>query len=370
MLLLRKLTAAFLLLALSAFCPSVAWAQSSEATLEEAPPMPTLDQARTAFVEGRELLSQEKWSEAGERFAFAARAKNTPGLRYYVGYCREKEGRLLAALEQYRLAAELLEIEPAGDVQKLVEEAIPRLEKEIPRLVVQGVPEGAKLWIDGAERSVEDHEYQLDPGLHEVLVKASGYHDSRQSVAVKRSSTAVLRMRLKLLPQLLAREEEPSVAEPVTTTPVNHARRAVLWGSVAVGSVGLGLGIAGVVVHGNGQADAEFYGEEANRVGGEEDSSCFAPSTPELVYYCDELSSAVKKQDRGTSLMITGFSLAGVGVLGATLTMLLWPEAGSGDSSSSASGSARIGSVELKRLQLGGFVAGKRDWQLGLSGAF
>lgn len=332
--------------------------------------MPTLDQARTAFVEGRELLSQEKWSEAGERFAFAARAKNTPGLRYYVGYCREKEGKLLAALEQYQLAAELLEVEPAGDVQELVEEAIPRLEKEMPRLVVQGVPEGAKLWIDGRERSLDGKEYQLDPGKHAVLVKASGYYELQEAVSVKRGATAILKVRLRLLPNLLADQDAPPSDDELNVSSVNHGRRAVLWGSVAAGGVGLGLGIAGVVVRGNGQADADFFGGEVDRVADEENSSCYSPASFELAYYCDELSSAVKKQERGTSLMIAGFSLAGVGVLGATLTMLLWPEAGLGDSSSSASRSARIGSVELKRLQLGGFVAGKRDWQLGLSGAF
>ena len=345
------------LLAGACLVASPAWgADSGSGASDSAEAQPTLEQARVAFLEGRDLMKEEKWGEAAAKFAYAARAKNTPGLRYHVGLCLENDGQLVNALHQYREAEELLRTERAADVAALVKEAIPRVEQEMPRLVIKGIPHGAYLHIDGRAESLFDEHYPLDPGKHQVTIKAEGFLDYATEVSLKRASTEILEVQMSLPPEATASPEE--LAPPPDESPANVPRRVVLWSSVSVGVIGLGVGITGTVLRARYQSDVEYYGNIIDTESSADSSACVMPDAP-LGVICDELSNSLSRKSTAQGLMIAGYSAAAVGAIGAALTYFLWPET-----------NQEVAGLKLQNLRPTAQLGRHGDWQLGLATEF
>ena len=293
---------------------------------DEAPqPSPTLDEARTAFIEGRDLMEEQEWAKAAAQFSFAVRVRNTPGLRYYVGYCQEQDGLLLEALDSYREAERLLEILPAADVEKLIPEAVERIRAVLPQLILRNVPSGATLRVDGESRHLSQ-QFALNPGKHTVLLIKKGYVSLYTDVDLEPGKRSVLEIEMEPLestPESGA--GDPSVAsDPEADRGSSPLRTGVFWGSTSVAVVGLGTGIVGTLLFANAGKDLNSAGKEVDELGGL-DSSCENPAA-DVADSCSDLESAGKRRNFSGNLMVGGYAAAGVGVVGALLTHFLWEQ--------------------------------------------
>jgi hypothetical protein len=294
---------------------------------------PTLEEARAAFVEGRQLMGQKSWADAEAQFSFAVRARNTPGLRYHVGYCQEKGGRRVEALSSYSAAQELLEQAPAPDVEELIPEAISRVAQELPEVDLKGVPSGAQLRVDGKPRPLS-LQFPLNPGQHTLRISKEGYSEfaveielearERVSVDVEMHSTRPEPASGIAIDEVDSDEVDSDEA-PEPQAGSSAAQRAVFWSSVSLGAVGLGVGVVGTVLFSQAGRHVESLSTEVGKLGGVGDSSCADPEQS-LSLVCEDLGRAGQRRDTMGALMIGGYTTMGVGALGAVAAHFLWPE--------------------------------------------
>src|SRR5688572_28856013 len=110
--------------------------------------------ARKLFTEASELEQAKNWSGAEGKLREAVAIKETPGLRYHLGFCLEQQGKLVEALVEYDRADEMLARGvKAPDVAELVGPARDGVKKRVGNIVLK-LPEGvsdkdAKIQIDG-----------------------------------------------------------------------------------------------------------------------------------------------------------------------------------------------------------------------------
>ena len=292
----------------------------SEGTGSSAEKLPTIEEAREAFLLGRRLISEGAWTDAEERFLFAVRVKNTPGLRYYIGYCREKQGLLVEALSSYRLAADLLETQEAPDVDEMVPVAIERVSGLLPVLILYDVPSSARLTFDGARRPLSQ-QFHANPGVHRVLIEQDGYKPFETAVDLVPGEKS--RIQVKLEPIEVGSEE---FADDGRTSSSLELRKIVFWSSTGVAALGLGAGVTGAVLFSSTKRGLRELNSEADEISGEEDASCVRPSSS-LEQVCEDLARGAKRKNTMGNLMVGGFVGAGVGAAGALVTHFFWPEA-------------------------------------------
>src|SRR3954468_19292207 len=100
-----------------------------------AEPTPTeIAVARRLFEEATELEGRSEWTEARAKLTEAVGVKETPGLRFHLGYCAEQLGEFVAALLQYDRAVDLIRAgATAPDVARQLEPAKARVEGKIAK---------------------------------------------------------------------------------------------------------------------------------------------------------------------------------------------------------------------------------------------
>lgn len=282
---------------------------------------PERERARAAFAEGKALLEQERCVEAEKQFRAAQEFKKTAGLHYFIALSLEKQRRWLEARREYEAADELTRSQSAEDVARLLPEAFARVELALPRVSVVGMPAGARLVID--DRRVDEDTLRLDPGPHVVLVEADGYVSKRESFVLTEGENRVVAGGLEKarVEPTLSPPIAPSSLEPSSTS---SWKPTVVWGGVAVGALGVGVGIAAVFLREEATREVEERGRsvDARRAGV---SSC-RDATGALGEDCAALASAVGRRDDASIWIATGLAAAGVGLTTAVLTQLLWSE--------------------------------------------
>jgi hypothetical protein len=295
-------------------------------------------------------MDEAKWEEAAERFEFAARAKNTPGLRYYIGYCQEKAGLLVEARDSYVEAKTLLETQPAADVETLIPEALERVETALPRVSLRGAPQGAKIFVDGKDANDAD-ELMLNPGEHSLKATAPDHEDFETTVALREGQTEIILV--KMTPREQRAEPAPVSAPPPAVEPEESrgpagdgARRAVFWTGVGVGVAGLATGVVGTIVFASADGDLKETGGTIDGLSSGGDSACYQ-AQGDLAEACGALTDSGRKRSTGGNLMIGGYAAAGVGVATALVAHFLWPNVSDGRVQVHAAAAPGAGSVSL-----------------------
>jgi hypothetical protein len=175
---------------------------ASAASAQKSAPTPEMvAQARTWFNEAQAAEEAERWQECAERLDEALRLYETPGLLYHRAYCNEQRRYWLEALSDYHRASALIASGVvAGDVEELLRVTLPRLEGQIPSLIIQldEIPAGAQLYISGKEypTSVIGKALALNPGARRMTLVAPGYLAASLDVSLLPSE--VRRVRLVL----------------------------------------------------------------------------------------------------------------------------------------------------------------------------
>lgn len=319
----RRGVAAVVLLAVMSCCPG-ALAQATDAELAV---------ARQLFHESAVLESRGQWAEAAAKLERAIRIKDTPGLRYHLAYCFEKQDQLLRARREYARAGKMIEAGvDAPDVQALLGQARERLEAAIPTVLIEVEPrvERASLLVDGKTRERLGEAVPLDPGSYRIEVAAKGYRTWSLQLEVARADRRRFTARLEALPP------PPKVADaPRPEAPPEQDAGAVRdWDGVMVASLAGGGAVAGALVFGVTStvlsADAGARAESALAEIGEQvvepdDQPCVNP--PESTERaCADLAAARGDQTLFRHAAIGGFVVAGVAAIGTAAALWwLWP---------------------------------------------
>jgi hypothetical protein len=288
--------------------------------------------ADALFEEAKGRLQAGDWLRACEAFQQSFDLDPSVSTLVKIGRCREHEGRWASALTEYRRAFDLnrtLAQSPgrAAELDTVVREAIAALAVRVPRfrLVIVPKPPTFALSLDGTDISpgLLDAPLPVDPGEHEIVMRAAGYREERIRVTAVEGTTRDVRVttaqdaptnRVVALdapaPGSPLTPSPPTTATPITPiAPPMHAdvsaNSAATASPTAAGSsprvVGWGLlGAGGATL-----AAAAFFGVRTLTLAADSQKYCNADKR------CT--SDGLDLLDQARGAQTTGLVLAGVG---------------------------------------------------------
>lgn len=337
-----------------ALCGSAAFAKQPSA--EE------LAVARELFEKAQAAETDEDWVMCEEHVSEAIAIIETPGLRFHLAYCKEQQGRWVEALVDYKRAKELVASGvKAPDVAELLGPAIRRLETELPKLtlLMDEVPDGTELYLDGDERSPRliGRPIPVDPGGRRISVSAPGYHPFAQHVNLLSKERRVLRIRLAEkasggASQTDAAQGDGAVQQDIESPGKGTSART--WVLIAEGALALG-----------GAGLAAFYHTEHSTLQGNQQTLLADIPTGACVGdpasqhpNCPGLAEVNEDLDNANKLRIAGYVTAGVGLTALVTTLLVWDADSEETATFSGSGRAGLPKAKPARLLVGGGPSG------------
>ena len=209
--------------------------------------------AEALFQAGREAMDARDYKTACDRFEESHRLEPTGGALLNLANCRDKLGELATAWQRFQEAIEKL---PPGDSRlAIAKERSKALEPRIPKLVLlppSVAPDGLIVLRDGVELGKGSLNLALpvNPGAHQVIVRAPGRKDWHGSVELKESERKELALALgEPIPSAAAVPSESGpapAAESSRDEPEKPADRGTGSGQRTFGFAIGGIGVAGL----------------------------------------------------------------------------------------------------------------------------
>jgi hypothetical protein len=262
---------------------------------------PELAHARALFDEAGQLEREGQWARAQDRLRQALRIRETPHLRYALGWALENDDKLVAARSEYEAALELAARSGAAKVGRLATDRLTALERATPVIEVRAPEQATRVVVDARATEVKDGvaSVPVDPGVHIVRVERRERPDAVERVYVTRGVLRIVEVRGDAL------------------APAKESR-VLPWSLVAGGGA---LALTGVVILAASAADATARDEATQRwcdatacSGG----AATRPETPEAVAFRRDAADATArgntKQAIGAAVGAVGLAAAGVGV--------------------------------------------------------
>jgi hypothetical protein len=203
--------------------------------------------AEALFWEGRKAMRAGHFAHACPKFAESQRLDPAAGTLFNLADCEEKRGRLATAWQHFRAVVEQL---PPDDKRwAYAKGRIEALETRLPRLEVRSRASlaQASLFRNGVEMrdAALGVPLPVDPGGHELVVKAPGRRDRAYSISLAESELKVLEIDLG--------EALPPVAKVSTRidrpTAGISSRRTAGWIAIAAGGAALAASaVTGILV--------------------------------------------------------------------------------------------------------------------------
>jgi hypothetical protein len=183
------------------------------ASAEDTPTPAALKAARELFMAAEKDEDAQRWSDALEKLQRVAQVRLTSGVRYHTALCEEHLGHLVAALNDYKAAADQARAENAADVLRLVGKRIADATERTPQVVVVVVPTApdAIVLIDG-QPVAAGASVPVDPGTHTIDASATGRSGSSTTVTVQERDAT--RIEVKLEPITPPLPPTPAIARP------------------------------------------------------------------------------------------------------------------------------------------------------------
>lgn len=219
--------------------------------------------ARALGVQGVRLADQGKCSEAIENLERAEALYHAPTILGRLGECQVEVGRIVLGTENLnRVVREQLPPNAPAAFQAAQQRAKGVLDKALPRiayLVVKVTPKdlaATVVTVDGAPvpNALIGAERPTDPGNHEVVVKASGYNETKASVTLAEGSHQEVALVLTADPNAVAMTVAPPAAPAAPPTQATlpppapeSAPAAGSGGNRTLAYVMLGVGGAGLI---------------------------------------------------------------------------------------------------------------------------
>lgn len=327
--------------------------------------------ARKSFAEATELEKAEKWVEAEAKLREALAIKETPGLRYHLGYCLEKQGKLVDALVELDRADEMLRLgAKAPDVEKLLASARERVKKSVGEVTVRlsANIKGAAVEIDGVavKPALIGKGIPLNPGRHVLTAKKAGRIPYRRELQVDPGGSVDVLISMGEQSGAAATPAAGGAASGAGTTNAAPAGSDDGGGSTGSSSASASLSDAakpssaktwvligeGVVTLGALGAGIYFNGKAGDTKGeiddaskeledrGYDDTVCKDPPN-KAKSACSQLADLTDQRDRQKNYALAGFIGAGVGAVATVATFFLWQPS----SKSSGARSVRVAPV-------------------------
>jgi hypothetical protein len=294
-------------------------------------------QANKALQDGRKDIAAERLREAWELFKDPWYMCDLGGVYMDMGKASEAAQSLSACLR-------LMKPKDQKFVRPKVERALKDARSKVGELTVEANVPDAEVFVDGkatGKLPLEDPIF-LDPGSHEVEVKAPGYLSDIRMAVLKAGTTLLIRMRLDPMrvevappaPERMPKETDPeptpgkvereaippkpapsqvqpemSAKGPVILPTRNAApgpvRPAVILGGFGLGLVGVAVGVAGFMAAGAARDEAK----ELTRPLGPSGKSCEGETNNP----CREVYDAMEKTVALTTVGVAGMAVSAVG---------------------------------------------------------
>jgi hypothetical protein len=286
---------------------AVALSAGGRGALAQAPPAKTptaeeLKAAREMFQDAYKDEQEKRFAQALDKFQRVAAVKESASVRYRIGSVLEQLGRLREARDAFRaLAASKANLStPEQEIADNAAERAHQLDRKIPKLVLRlqpNPPADARVSIDGAPvpASTTPRRIELDPGEH--LVQASSPSSAPSESKVTLTEGGEVEFTVMLGPKQVA--PPPPPVEP----PVEHRNNTLAY--VALGAGGVLL-IGGLVLLGVREGDISDIKSACGDKGG----NCPASKKDDLESKHDQ---AQLFGPLGVGLGVAGLVVAGTG---------------------------------------------------------
>jgi hypothetical protein len=299
--------------------------------------------ARRAFESAVALEADQKWIEATLKLRQALAVKDTPGLRFHLAHCEEKQNLLVEASLDYDRSSELLrQGAKAPDVQKLLIAASAELKPRIPQVIVEMPSEipSPVAELDGKAYAPSELALGqvLNPGAHRLRVSAAGHRPFERSFSVREGDRITIRAELQSVePSRLpvgaalaapSAQSSPSFEVDSTNPAGAHLSPSpkvyLMLGESAIVVAGLALGISSGVAESSARDRVQTTQRAIDHAAGSNPGACTTPEA-ELSRTCADLRTAIDDHDRDRAVSTVGFACAGVGAAALLATWLVYP---------------------------------------------
>ncbi len=222
------------------------------------PPPPIDPEVRRAelFSLGRSKAAEGKWAEAAGHFREVLALRSAPRALLALAIAEQELGHLLSARALLlRASQEAVGPDLAADKAR-IELTLATLLPTIPRVrLVRAAGDGKVLTahVDGKLERLVDGHFEVDPGEHEVRLRAQGFKTKRITFVAKRGEITLVQVGRLVAAESTLEEEEPVAAAPPPPPSLSRA----LVGPTVLGIGGLGtmaLGF-GLLAMGTGHQD-------------------------------------------------------------------------------------------------------------------
>jgi hypothetical protein len=201
--------------------------------------------ASELFNDARALVEEGKWDEGCPKFQASIKLHASSSTAINIARCEIHYGRVASAWTLYHQALTLIPETEGVERQKALEEVAKKemadVEARVPHLTIhiEGAPEmGLDVRRDTLpmERATLDTRLPIDPGPHEIVVRAPGRRTAKESIVLSEGED-------KTVPIVLALDTVPEEAKPATGV----AQASLPAWPFIVGAAGL---VAGAVAAG------------------------------------------------------------------------------------------------------------------------
>jgi hypothetical protein len=157
--------------------------------------------------------------------------------------CEERSGKLVAALEHFKLALSRL---GTGDFRVgFTNEQITLLARRVPRLTLHFAtppPRRTRVTCDGIEVTSFDAPIVVDPGTHRIVVEHPGRPSRRLETSVHEGEEKRIEVEVASAAPVFAVAPTPPAREP------SDRWRALTFGALGIGGIGIATGtITGIM---------------------------------------------------------------------------------------------------------------------------
>lgn len=232
---------------------------AGDATTARAQTEAELQRARELFGEGVELVEEERWAEAAERFRLVMEVRATGQVKYNLGIALERSGELAEASSLLREAADDAELDrrTRRDARRVLEAIEPRLAHLTVR--VEGdAAAGATVTVDERELSPDQlgQPVAVDPGTRQVAARRGERTIDARSVTLGEGESEEVTLQVTSVPtpaetaavgmeeEILPREEPAGAQDDLF---------GQWWFWAGVGGVVVTIVLIGIVASSGGQ---------------------------------------------------------------------------------------------------------------------
>lgn len=269
-----------------------------------------LERARTLFDEAGELERKGDWAAAQDRLRAALRIRETPHLRYALGWALENSARLIDARTEYEVALRLAQRGGVEEVSRLASTRIAEVDRKIPLVQIRvrgALAKDTHVLVDGREVTVHGDVGTLpvDPGTRIVRVERSGKSPSEESVSVQQGVFKVVE---------IAGDEGVALDGGLPVVADTRQRTALPW--VLIGTGGA-LALGGALLFVSSSSDVSTRDESMRQWC--DATACIGGTTatrPETGEAASLRRDAYDAASRGNTKQIVGAVLGGVGIAG------------------------------------------------------